>query len=386
MPISLRERFRFNKISILIFVGLVTAISNGLFNTIWALFLDSFLHNESYVGLFSTIISIATLISFIVLVPLIEKYQENKIYFYSVLFSILILFLYPLFKSIYVVLILSLIYTIFGVLRAESFGIMYRKESKIKSLGKNEGLVYTLSNVGWLIGPLIGVLLLKTQNFSITFIVIALLVFIALLIFSFYKHNYKKYKIKYRLLTNIKLFFKNKDLRNLYISGIGVSMWLGFVFIYIPLYMVRHGIDKSGVGLFFFVLILPLLIEYTIGKKSDKLGTKSFITSGYFIISIFSIIAFISNNIYPVLSSIILASFGVAFLGPTKEISFFKLLNKQEEERYYGIFLTHLEVGLLLGKFIPALLLLFLPFNYIFIVLAIIMFAFGLVSLNLKNI
>ncbi len=385
MAISLK-RFRFKTISILLFIGLIISISNGLFNTIWALFLDSFLHNESYVGLFSTLISIVALISFVIFIPIIEKYQENKVYIYSLAFSIFILFLYSITKSIYLVFVLALIYIMFGVLRAESFGIMYRNESKTKALGKNEGLVYTLSNLGWLLGPLLGAFLLRIYDIPQIFSVAALLAFIALLIFILYKHKARKYKIKYKLLENLKLFFKNQDLRHLYLAGIGISIWWGFIFIYIPLHMVRNGIEKSQVGIFFFLLILPLLMEYIIGKKSDKLGSKPFISSGYFIISIFAIIAFIMNNIYLVLLAVILASFGAAFIEPTKEINFFKLINKKEEERYYGIYLTNIEVGLLLGKLIPALLLFIMPFNYIFIILAILMFIFGLISLNLKNV
>ncbi|MEK6835565.1 MAG: MFS transporter, partial [Nanoarchaeota archaeon] len=163
MAISLK-RFRFKTISILLFIGLIISISNGLFNTIWALFLDSFLHNESYVGLFSTLISIVALISFVIFIPIIEKYQENKVYIYSLAFSIFILFLYSITKSIYLVFVLALIYIMFGVLRAESFGIMYRNESKTKALGKNEGLVYTLSNLGWLLGPLLGAFLLRIYD------------------------------------------------------------------------------------------------------------------------------------------------------------------------------------------------------------------------------
>ena len=386
MVISLKERFRFRTINILLFVGLITSISNGLFNTIWALYLDGFLHSESSVGLFSTLISFVALVAFIILVHVIEKYQEEKVYFYSLLISIFILFLYAVVNSFTIVIIISLAYIILAVLRAESFGIIFRNESQTRNLGKNEGLIYTLSNIGLILGPLTAALLLKIYNVNRLFIIISLVALVSLFIFSFYKHKSRKYKLNYNLFTGIKYFFKNPDLRNLYISGIGVSIWWGFVFIYVPLHMVRNGLDKSQVGIFFFLAMIPLLFEYFVGKKSDKVGIKSFIVSGYFIISIFALIAFIMNNIYLVLLAIILASFGSAFIDPTRETGFFKLISKKEQERYYGIFLTNVEVGLLLGKFIPALLLIFLPFSYIFILLSFIMFISGLISLNLKNI
>lgn len=380
------KRFYFTRLNELLFLNLIIAIAISILNPIWPLYFNTFFNNNSLVGAFSSILSMVALVSFFIFTPIIEKYSERKIYLYGLLISILILILLAFNESFYFFVILILIYVMVSVLRAESFGIIYREESKIKTLGKNEGLLYLLSNIGWLIGALFVIILLSAYNFKIIFLFSALFTFLASLIFLLYRKNIKKKYKNINFLINIKNFLKNKELSKLYISSLGTSIWLGFIFIYIPLYIVENGFDKSFVGIFLFVFLIPYLIEYFVGKKSDIVGTKFFIVSGYFLMGLFTILAYFIDNIYLILFFLVLGSFGVSFTAPTREVHFFKIIKKVEEEHYYGIFLTHMEVGLLLGKIIPAILLLFFNFKIVFLVIGVTMFLFFLYSFKLKNI
>ncbi len=386
MDISIK-RFHFNKFSDLLFVEVVTAIGVSMLNPIWSLYFYSFFNNNSLVGFFSSILSSVALVSFFIFTPLIQKYSENKIYFYALLVSIFVLMFIAFNENFYLLIILAVVYVMMSVLRAETFGIMFRNESKTKVLGKNEGLIYTLSNVGWIIGSLFVVVLLTSYNISNVFIFSALFSFLGLVIFLLYRRNQKKEKnYEMNILKNIKDFFKNNNLRNLYLTSFGVSCWLGFIFIYMPLYITENNLSASFVGTFIFIFLLPHLLQYFIGRKSDFIGTKIFINLGYLIMGVFTLLAFIANNINLVLFFLVMASFGVAMILPTKEIHFFKMIKKKEEEKYYGIFLTHIEVGLLLGKLVPALILLKFPFKITFFVLAVIIFIFLLLSLKLKDV
>src|SRR3989344_2559078 len=276
MAISLKERFHFTKLSTLLFVGFITSISASLLNGTWSLYFNSFFNDPILVGYFSSILSVVAMIMFFILIPLIEKYQEHKLYKIALIFSIFLL----------------LIYVIMAVLRAESFGIMVREESKNKSIGKSEGLNYSLSNLGWVLGALLIVPVLKFYNYSTVFIFASFFALIGLIMFLFYKRKIRKISPEFRLIKNLKNFFSNKELRKLYISSIGLSLWLGFVFIYLPLYIVENKFDKSFVGIFLFALLLPFLLQYIIGKKSDIIGSKFFIILGYLIMGIFTVLTF----------------------------------------------------------------------------------------------
>ena len=58
------------------FVTFLVALSLSFVDTIWAVYIESFLHNPSLVGFFSGFLSLVSFISFFVLVPLIER--KNK--------------------------------------------------------------------------------------------------------------------------------------------------------------------------------------------------------------------------------------------------------------------------------------------------------------------
>ena len=384
MAISLRK-FRFNKLSVLLFVGFITSIAISLLNGVWSLYFDSFFHNTSLVGYFSAILSIVALTMFFILTPIVEKYQENKVYFLAIFFSILLLISLTVVKNFYVFVIVIVAYVITSVLRSESFGIMVRNESKRDNIGKNEGLLYTLSNSGWVLGALLILIILGAYNLKSIFMFAAIFTLIALMIFLAYKKQVKKSGAPLNLINDFKFFFANKELRKLYLSSMGISLWLGFIFVYIPLYIVQNNFNKTFVGLFFFIFLLPFLMQYLIGRKSDIVGSKFFIVLGYLIIAIFTIAAYFTSHVNNVLVMLILASFGAAFVEPTKEIHFFKTISKKQEEHYYGIYLTHIEFGVVIGKLIPAILLAFIPFKGTFLVIGGLMFLFFIFSLRLKD-
>ncbi len=385
MAISLKERFHFTKLSTLLFVGFITSISASLLNGTWSLYFNSFFNDKILVGYFSSILSVAALIMFFILIPVIEKYQEHKLYKFALIFSIILLLILALNKNFYFFVVLIVIYVMMAVLRAESFGIMVREESKNKSIGKSEGLSFSLSNLGWVIGALLIVPILKFYNYSNVFIFASFFILIGFIIFLFYRRKVRKINPEFSLIKNAKNFFLNKELRKLYISSIGLSLWLGFVFIYLPLYIVENKFDKSFVGIFLFALLLPFLLQYIVGKKSDLIGSKFFIILGYLIMAIFTILTFFTQHINYILLFFVLGAFGASFSELTKEIHFFKSIKKKEEEQYYGIFLTHIEVGLLLGKIVPAVLLNYIGFKEVFLILGIAMFGFLFYSMKLKD-
>ena len=135
MAISLR-RFHFTTISDLLFVEIMIAIAVSLLNPIWSLYFYEFLGNKSLVGLFSSLLSIVALISFFIFTPVIQKFSEKKIYLYGLIAGIILLNLISFNSNFYLFIILITVYMMTGVLRVESFGIMYRDSSKTKYLGK----------------------------------------------------------------------------------------------------------------------------------------------------------------------------------------------------------------------------------------------------------
>ena len=93
------------------------------------------------------------------------------------------------------------------------------------------------------------------------------------------------------------------------------------------------------------------------------------------------------DKIYFALGFLVFGSVGLAMLEPTTEAYFFDLLkNKKDENRFYGPYNTAIETGLIFGKLAPAILLLFLPFKFIYLLFAITSFGLFLLSFKAKKI
>ena len=385
MALSLK-RFRFKRLSDLLLVGFITSIGIALLNPVWSLYFYDIFKSTFLVGAFSSLLSVVALICFFLFTPIIQRFQGKKVYLFALIASIFVLLGLSIFKGFYIGVILIVLYVMLMTLRGESFGILFRDEVKDKSIGKSEGLSYTLSSLGWLIGALFVIPLLGYYKFPSIFFFSALFTFLALITFCFYKGRHKNLDGEVNLIKDIKDFFRNKSFLKIYIVSIGDSIWRGLIFVYVPLYIIMNNLDRSYVGIFLFLFIVPYLIEYYVGKKSDRIGNKFFISLGYIVISILALLAFIFNDFKISLIFLALSSFGTCFIQPTRETYFFKLTSKKEEEKYYGIFLTHIEIGLLIGKIIPAVLLLYFSFRSIFLVFSIIMFLFYLYSLRLEDV
>jgi hypothetical protein len=84
---------------------------------------------------------------------------------------------------------------------------------------------------------------------------------------------------------------------------------------------------------------------------------------------------------------LVLASFGLAMLEPTTETHFFKILKKKSEEnRFYGPYNTTINTSSFVGRIAGAILLLFLPFNYLFILYAGFMLFMFILSSRISNV
>ena len=70
---------------------------------------------------------------------------------------------------------------------------------------------------------------------------------------------------------------------------------------------------------------------------------------------------FFFHNIYYVIALAILGSIGAACIEPLIEAYYFKT-TKENDEKFYGSFLTSYVFGSTVGKLVPAILLLFFSF------------------------
>jgi len=370
-------------------VGMIVSLSAAAMNTIWAIYLDSFLNNTVYVGLFSSLLTVIAIVAHFAFIPVIEKADKAKLFSSSLLLFILFYLVFTFNQSFTVLVIVAILMTIFLSLRVASFGILVRDTSSQKGLSRNEGMVYTFMNVAFVIGPLLAGFIAARYNLRWVFALSAFFLFIGFLIlkFSGIKGDKGKKKLDRNIYKNFTDFFKSKDRVIAYLLGSGVTIWWILIYLFMPLHMIRNGFTELAIGYFLFAIAVPLIIfEYVFSKTAGKIGFRKIFKIGYLLTAIIALACFFFTNLYIVAALLVLASIGLAMIEPTTEAYFFDILKGKERYRFYSPYGTALDFGNLVGKVSGSILLIFLPFRFIFILFSIWMFLLFLLSFKTKRI
>lgn len=383
------KAFALTKIGWLAVTTAVIGLSASFVDTIWAVYMNSFVQNIAVVGFISAFLTLVSFLSFFFIVPVVEKSSKSKLFSLTlILFGISYAF-FAINKNFYIFIILATIISVLINLRITCLGIIIRDKSSERQLSRNEGLNYVFLNLSWLIGPLIAGYFSEKYNFNFIFLLSAIFIFIAFLFFkmSNIKDVNIKKKIDKNILKNFSDFFKNRDRTLAYIIGGGVNLWWVLIYLFIPLFIIENGLEIQWVGYFLFAVAIPLvLFEYYFAKLAGKIGFKKIFRIGFFIPFFLSLLCFFIGNIYMILFLLSLASIGLAMLGATTEAYFFDNIKGKQELRFYGPYNTAIDVNHFMGKIITSLILLFLPFKSIFLLYSLFMLIMLLFSFKVKNI
>ncbi|MBI4116761.1 MFS transporter [Candidatus Pacearchaeota archaeon] len=374
----------------LAFVIFTVSLASSLIDTIWSVYVNGFFHNESLVGFFSGFLSVLSFLSFFFIVPLVARSNKSVLYSLALITSAFLYVIFAVNKNLFVFIVLSIAISIIISIKITTAGIMVKDKSDKKSLSKNEGVVYSFNNVAWVLGPLLGSLILVQFGHSAIFFAAALLIFLGFILFkiSGINDSNKVKNVSNNVLGNFFDFFRDKERVISYIVSLGVTIWWSLIYLYIPLFIIDSGLKEKDIGIFLFFTAIPLILfEYVFSRMAGKYGFKKFFLFGYIMVSLIALIAFFMTNVYWILGILVLGSVGMAMLEPTTEAYFFKILkSKKDENRFYGPYNTAIETGLIIGKFAPAVFLVFFPFKSIFLLYSILLFAVFAIALKARNI
>jgi len=384
-----KEVYSLGNIKKLTVVGFIAALSSSLVGTIWAVYMDSFLENMAFVGFLSATLTLVSFLAFFSFIPLMEKFDRAKIYLHALILFAITYILFAINTKFYGFIILAFIFTVLTTLRMTSFGIIVRDNSLQDHFSNNEGLIYTFMNMAWVIGPLISGEVSARFGINLVFVLAAIFLIFAIIIFKLSKirsPNIKE-KLDGNLIKNFIAFFKSKHRIYAYIMGGGVTLWWSLIYLFIPLYIIRTGLGATWVGYFLFTVAMPLMLfEFYFSTLAGRLGFKKMFKIGFLIPGIISIICFFLGNTYIILGLLVLASIGLAMVEPTSEAYFFHTVGEKEVSRFYGPYNTTIEINDFIGKMLSATILMFLPFKYVFLFFGFAMFLFVFLSFRIKNV
>ena len=262
-----------------------------------------------------------------------------------------------------------------------------------KQTGGKRGLFLTVVSLAGAVAPLItGYLVTEngSASFTLAYIVSALLLLPFLFIIvryfrAFSDANYKEIKV----LSTIRSFWIKDDIRNVFIAHLLLQLFFTWMVVYVPLYLATQmGFSWTTIGSILFVALMAyVLLEYPIGLIADRYtGEKEMMLFGFTIIILStSALSFITTpTIWLWISVLFLTRVGASFVEVTTESYFFKH-TRGTDANIISFFRITRPLSYVFGALLGSLTLLYLPFQFMFLVLGAFMIPALFFVLQLKD-
>lgn len=246
--------------------------------------------------------------------------------------------------------------------------------------GSKRGLLLMLLSLISAVSPLITSLTINdmTGSFSYAYLLsaITLIPIIIILIFSFRNFTDPEYN-SLDVLSAFRTFWLHRNIRSVFLTHFTLQMFFALMVIYSPIYLVENiGLSWTDFGLIMlFAQLAYVVFEYPIGIIADKyIGEKEMMALGFLILIVStSWIAFVTVPSILVWSILLfITRTGASLVEVTTESYFFKQI-KGNDAQVISFFRLTRPLSYIVGAMLASLSLLYLPFNLLFVVFALLM-------------
>lgn len=257
-------------------------------------------------------------------------------------------------------------------------------------VGQVRGLYTATLNSSWVIGPLIGSMLIGSGNFINTYIAaLAMLVPLLYLIFK----NFPRFKdpnyIHLSPWQLIKHVSNNNNWLWLFFANLILQVFYAWMVVYSPIYLNQTvGFSWESIGIILTIMLLPFpLIQYPLGKLSDKkYGEKEMMNIGFIIMALSTImLAFIDSKSVAVWAgALFMTRVGAAMAEIMIETYFFKTVSTRDSAAL-GLFRITRPMSYFIAPLITGLGMLFTTHDKLFVVIGVITLIALIPALMIKD-
>ncbi len=366
-----------SKLKNIFLAGFLLSLQLALTAYINSSFLSSFV-NEKLVGVVYALGSIASILALIFAPKIFDKIGGHKFLLSITLLNILAILSLALSKNALITIPIFILYFALNILIIFSLDELIEIFSKNSSTGKIRGLYLTVINSAWVIAQLFSGKILGGFPFPAIYL-IALFIMILFFLVSFFSLKGipdPKYD-KPQGLKDIKIFFQEKNLARAYKMSFLLQFFYSWMVIYTPIYLHAHlGFDWKEIGIIFAIMLLPfVLLQFPLGRYSDKIGEKKMLFLGFVVTALatFSLFFIKKHEIWVWALALFTTRVGAATIEVMSDVYFFKHI-KPENDEFVSIYRNASPVAYILGPLSASILFIFLPsFNFIYLVLGSLM-------------
>lgn len=347
--------------------------------------------SENFLGIIYVVASILTILSMFKMSRILTRLGNRAT---TLLFSVLLLLslIFLTFSETpHIIITAFIVYFISSNFILESLDIFIEDFSKGSPVGGIRGLYLTINSLAWVVAQLISGSIIAKSSLQGIYLISALFTALVCIMFMTFLRDFKdpEYK-KIPVLKTLSVFRKNKNILKIYFINLILKFFFAWMIIYTPIYLHEHiGFDWGNIGIIFSIMLLPfILLDYPLGKLSDKIGEKKMLIVGFCIISISTLIIplFTDKNLYLWAFILFATRVGAATIETMSENYFFKSVNEESVD-ILSFFRNATPLSFIIAPLLAMPVLLFTPsFKYLFFILSIIMLLGLLISIRLKDV
>jgi MFS family permease len=247
----------------------------------------------------------------------------------------------------------------------------------------------TLTSIAIVISPAIVSFVVIGDSYKYVYLISALF------LLPLYHLFIKLKRIKSENIFHIKIrqtvaeYIRNKNLYNVFVCQSILQFFYAYMVIYMPIYLSKYvGFEWSEIGIMFTIMLLPFVIfELPVGELEDfQYGEKEFLSVGLIITGLSTIfLSFITAKVFWIWTAVLFISrIGASFVEISSESYFFKNVDKDKTD-IIGFFRVSRPLSFIIAPILATIIIGFLPFQFIFTFIGIIMILGLKYSLALKD-
>lgn len=385
--ILLKLRLNPSPLWVIFEVNFLRNFAAALLTAIFPLYLRQFVDSDSKVGLIFFIGYAAALISKTYSGYIIEHFKKRKALIIALAAFTILFAVFATVSHAAIVLPLFAVYQFILALFIFDISLYIKHYSNFKTIAENEGKLGSFSNIGWIIGPILGSIIALKFGFAAAFFASSFVSLSALFIFFFIRlSNEETHFVHSRpFASNLKLFFKDPNLRKTYINNAG----LGFIYSIwdlLPLLMLKLNATLPVIGMTKTLMGIPQSIfEYPVGVMADKeTGERKIFIFGYLLAAVFTMLLGFTTDLRVFITFFFIAATGSSLLEMTRDSYFYRQVPEKEVE-LISVYRTSDSLPFFIGQGLATITLFFLPIEIWFIIGGAISILFVINAYRLKE-
>lgn len=353
-------------------------------------FLSQFI-SEKAVGLLYIIGSLASIAALMIIPIILRRFGNYLALIVFTLLEMLILLGMAFIREAAVIVPLFVAHWVLFQMMFVNMDVFFESSQKKETdTGIKRGIVMTIVNSALITSILVVGFIIEDNEFWKIYITSAaiLVPFLFIVLIGFRKFKDPIYE-NLKILSTVKKVRASSAIRNIFVSQFFLKFFYSWMVVYMPIYLHEHiGFDWLKISIIFTIMLLPfILLEIPAGKMADKWwGEKELLSAGFIITALFTmVIPFISIPSFIIWTAVLfMTRVGASIIEISTESYFFKHVQGDDAD-IISFFRMARPFAYIAGPVAAIIALQFLSFQYIFLVLGIVMF-FGLkYSLALKD-